>query len=793
MALESLNAARMLDGLPPVPDLPPVPMDAEFLRVPSGGSGELNVVEIEGCDEVYMVSQKKKPEIAMGKLSMEDKEKFYAAKRKALDAQTDNGAWKPAQRSDAPIGNLVPMRFLLKWKTMPDESVEANARVIYQGFKLADVTNQPLDTQAPTLSRVSRNCLFAVATHRKWRLFNGDIKAAFHQADDLSSHGMSLYGEPDRFMREHLGLADDQVLHMIKPPFGDPRSPKLWHKKATEILLEAGMVQHRLDQCFWLSHDLHGKLNGMLGLHVDDVVGGGDEQGPFAKKIEEIRAKLRFGHWKIGADFVFCGVLVRQNATTYEISLTQVDYIQKVKPLTVKRKEKPNEGPRPLDPGELRQYMGLIGAMQWPAAQSMPHGAASISLLQARSKGATTADATEANKTLRFLKENADIPMKFSKIVDEDNDFRLGVYTDASWASRPDSSSQGGYYVFLFDQGGMDGQARPLMCLDWGSRKLPRVCRSSLSAESQACATAVDRLEWCVNIMVGIFAPNVTPGTAAAYNFFGQHVVVTDSRGLYDASHSQTAGLGVQDKRTAIEVMIINERMSVMNAGWRWTSADQQLSDGLTKVQTRQVLADMLRRGYHMLIFDPNAKAGKKKTDADRQNDAERLRQGAKEWESRYGTVKNPEDAMAATVSPRRTSLLRAGHRHQRRLDRVLGALAVQAALSDALPLTTIGQLTSHASYYTSYYLDYELFCFLAGVVGSTLVLLLFLAALLCAWCVCRGRSLPEPARPKKVVRDMGTQAQCTYDRPRSRFRYLDGIQAEITTLSVGHEYKLSC
>lgn len=360
-----------------------------------------------------------------------------------------------------------------------------------------------------------------------------------------------------------------------------------------------------------------------------------------------------------------------------------------MKPLTIKRRESPNDEPRPLDPGERRQFMGLVGAMQWPAAQSMPHAAASISILQAKAATATAADAAEANKTLRFLKENSDIPMKFSRVAEDDNEFRLGVYTDASWASRPDSSSQGGYYVFVLDQGGLDGEARPLICLDWGSRKLPRVCRSSLSAEAQACANAVDRLEWCVNMLVGILAPQLQVGSSEAYDFLPRHVVVTDSRGLYDASQSQTAGLGIQDKRTAIEVMIINERMAAIHAGWRWTSADQQLSDGLTKVQTRQVLADQLRRGYHMLVFDPNAKAAKKKTDADRKQDAQRLQDGARQWQQRQRSSHTRshaavDESLVCVTPSASASLMRAGARHHRSLQRILATLATPENSADA-------------------------------------------------------------------------------------------------------------
>ena len=98
-------------------------------------------------------------------------------------------------------------------------------------------------------------------------------------------------------------------------------------------------------------------------------------------KLQDVVSKIHFGHSNVGVDFVFCGVWVHLDNENYKISLMQVDYVHKVKPLTIKRRESPNDEPRPLDPGERRQFMGLVGAMQWPAAQSMPHAAASISIL----------------------------------------------------------------------------------------------------------------------------------------------------------------------------------------------------------------------------------------------------------------------------------------------------------------------------------------------------------------------------------------------------------------------------
>ena len=56
---------------------------------------------------------------------------------------------------------------------------------------------------------------------------------------------------------------------------------------------------------------------------------------------------------------------------------------------------------------------------------------------------------------------------------------------------------------------------------------------------------------------------------------------------------------------------------------------DEQVSDGLTKVQARQRLVEILRRGYHALKFDPTFTAGKKLTTEQRQQRENELHQAA--------------------------------------------------------------------------------------------------------------------------------------------------------------------
>jgi hypothetical protein len=78
-------------------------------------------------------------------------------------------------------------------------------------------------------------------------------------------------------------------------------------------------------------------------------------------------------------------------------------------------------------------------------------------------------------------------------------------HTDAAWANRLDNSSQGGYLLFIMDEGVLQtGEARPLAVLDWAMRKLLQVCRSSLAAEVQAACIAVDALERA-KVSIGAF------------------------------------------------------------------------------------------------------------------------------------------------------------------------------------------------------------------------------------------------------------------------------------------------
>ena len=118
----------------------------------------------------------------------------------------------------------------MKWKVR-DGKFEANAGVLFQGFRHRDVLEKNLDKDAPTLSRLGRNFPYYVCAVMRWRVVVADVKGAFMQTDGtLEERGIRLYGTPARDMRRRLqklmGFQNGQILRMIKPPIGDARCPK---------------------------------------------------------------------------------------------------------------------------------------------------------------------------------------------------------------------------------------------------------------------------------------------------------------------------------------------------------------------------------------------------------------------------------------------------------------------------------------------------------------------------------------------------------------------------------------
>jgi len=123
-----------------------------------------------------------------------------------------------------------------------------------------------------------------------------------------------------------------------------------------------------------------------------------------------------------------------------------------------------------------------------------------------------------------------------------------------------------------------------------------------LAAESQAASEAADALLFAVTFWL-----------------------VVDAKALFDMLVREEIQAGSStDKRTAIEVLVTQDKLRCCNATTMSVSSELQYSDGLTKSSAAQLLADRVRSHLTRLKNDEDFVASKKKSAAERKKSTEK-------------------------------------------------------------------------------------------------------------------------------------------------------------------------
>ena len=103
----------------------------------------------------------------------------------------------------------------------------------------------------------------------------------------------------------------------------------------------------------------------------------------------------------------------------------------------------------------------------------------------------------------------------------------------------------------------VDGGVCDFSILDWSCKKLPRVARSSLSAEAQAATIAVGELALLRLAHEELLAAKVElDNVNATFQKGVSATMITDCEAIFDAEcNSETAGLGATDRRCSTEIL----------------------------------------------------------------------------------------------------------------------------------------------------------------------------------------------------------------------------------------------
>ena len=144
------------------------------------------------------------------------------------------------------------------------------------------------------------------------------------------------------------------------------------------------------------------------------------------------------------------------------------------------------------------------------------------------------------------------------------NNCCLECYSDASFANLSGGGSQGGMIVFLRDH-------KEASCpIYWQTRKIRRVVKSTLSAETMALLDCAEAGIFLANVMADI--TSLAPLPVKCY---------IDNRSLVKSLHSSKY---IEDRRLRLDIAVISDmldRRELHNVSWVGTTA--QLADPLTK------------------------------------------------------------------------------------------------------------------------------------------------------------------------------------------------------------------
>ena len=464
--------------------------------------------------------------------------------------------------------------------------------------------------------------LLSMAVNLGWKEWTADISTAFLQG--LPQQRKLWVKLPSECLKL-LGASEDCRMLLFKPCYGQLDAPRRWYLEATRRLTELKLVPHLLDPCTFLifedsfpevPHEKlgvgEGGLVGMICIHVDDLLGAGLEtSAAYQHVIATLKEAFSFREWKTGTDLEYCGATIKR--TDDVLSLKHGQYLQRIKPMTLGKHVGPE---KTLSSSELTALRGLMGSLSWPAVQSSPHLQASTSMLAGDVSKGLASTVFEANKLLKFAKTNADVGLTFAPLGPM-SDWRLVTAFDASFCSRADGTSQGGYFVLLAPKGILETGEDVYHILDWRSFKLPRVARSSLAAESQAAGCASDATEFACRYFEHLLKPQLKLAELLQVKSSLQPTMVTDAKSVYDSYRRES--MSSVDKRSGLEIRVVKEQLQSLGGQLRWVSSERQLADGLTKMSTRQSLADRLRHGKVKFLYDPAYTAAKKKPLSERQ------------------------------------------------------------------------------------------------------------------------------------------------------------------------------
>ena len=495
------------------------------------------------------------------------------------------------------------MRWCLTWKLKDNGETKAKARAVLLGYQDAQYEHRA--TNAPVMTRQSRQMLLQEAANRDWTVFKGDVSGAFLQGQDYEG---TLHVVPCDEICEAMGLEKGSVTRLRKACYGLVEAPLQWYRSVHAFFTEIGLERTWSDSCTWVWRP-DGVLRGQVASHVDDFMfaGRSDDEG-WQRILEMIKQKFKWGDWEKD-DFTQCGVRIQKQGRDYVLSQEQyVSSIQEI-PLNASRRKERKEATKDREKTQLR---ALLGALSWLAQQTAPHLSAEVGLLLSEVGTSTVETIIRANTLLSKARELKGHRMIIHAFEPEE-DLALYAWVDAGSQNRPDGGSTQGIVVGIGPVALQEGELGKVSLMAWHSSKIDRACRSPGAAEAQAAVNGEDCLFYARYQWGELEQGQVDPRNAVETVKRIPGCLVTDSRNVFDKLKEEVLVIKGAEKRTSIELIGLKEAQWTTQLCIRWVHSEAQLANSLTKHGGNEIELYYQMGQWWKIVEDPKMRSARKR------------------------------------------------------------------------------------------------------------------------------------------------------------------------------------
>ena len=260
-----------------------------------------------------------------------------------------------------------------------------------------------------------------------------------------------------------------------------------WDLNVKKELIELGAIVSKYDPVIFIWYN-QSKVNELLCTLVDDFLFGETELF-LNKVINPIKHVFTIESEHFAA-FMYLGLNTSQCHS--EIAMDQVNYIKSVDYIAISNDRK-NRKDDLLCKEETDNLKTLVAQLVWIAGKTRPDLAFKVCQLRGILNHSKVDYILKANKLVLKAK-NENILLRFGLPGPTEN-FKFVCYNDSLLGNLKDGGSQGGFINHLVGKNNISS------LIMWKSKKLRRVVKSTMAAETLIQVEAAEACFWYANLL----------------------------------------------------------------------------------------------------------------------------------------------------------------------------------------------------------------------------------------------------------------------------------------------------